>query len=321
MQTQNKTITQPCLTRQSLNGVWSALILPWTDDDELDDVRFAKECRSYGGTGVQGIYTGGTTGEFYAQDDRTFELVTRVACEEGHAVGLPVQIGCTALSTRTARARIRVAVEAGADAIQIAYPFWLELKPEEALTFFKEIAQDAEATPLVIYHTSRCKRKLSPEEIGTIAREVPSFIGMKDTGCDIATLEKMLTLAPDLAIFGGEDFYERIPHGGRGGYCSITGLNAPYIVEYYTLCAAGNLEQAQKHQQTINRLLDEALLPMNRNEGLWDSAIDRVMRVLGGGDVGLRCQSPYRSADSVHVQQVRGWCQLHAPWLLSNGVS
>src|SRR5687767_844041 len=65
------------LTRQNLHGVWPALIVPWTDDDRLDEKRFAKEVRSYSDTGVHGVYTGGTTGEYYAQDDATYERITK----------------------------------------------------------------------------------------------------------------------------------------------------------------------------------------------------------------------------------------------------
>src|SRR5437868_4595374 len=119
------------LTGKTLRGVWAALIVPWTDRDELDTKRYVKEVRSYGPTGVHGIYTGGTTGEWYAQDDDTFERIAKITCEEGHDVGLPVQIGCTAMSTRTVRKRIRAAKRAGADGIQIALPFWLELKDDE----------------------------------------------------------------------------------------------------------------------------------------------------------------------------------------------
>ena len=99
------------LTRQTLRGVWCALITPWTDKDELDAKRYKKEIRAYEGTGIHGIYTGGTTGEFYAQDDETYERVTEITCDEGHGIGLPVQIGATALSrtsiTRTTRASAR----------------------------------------------------------------------------------------------------------------------------------------------------------------------------------------------------------------------
>ncbi len=116
------------LTRATLRGVWCALIVPWTDRDELDARRLVKEVRGYGGTGVNGVYTGGTTGEFYAQDDATYEKITLTVCEEAHALGLPVQIGASALSTRTACRRIQVALRAKADAIQILLPFWLVAK-------------------------------------------------------------------------------------------------------------------------------------------------------------------------------------------------
>ena len=308
------------LTRKNLDGVWAALIVPWTEDDRLDEQRFASECRAYGDTGVAGIYTGGTTGEFYAQDDDTFKRLTHIACDQAHAIGLPVQIGCTALSTRTARLRIRVALDAGADAIQIAYPFWLELKPDEVLAFFRGIAQEAAGTPLVLYHTSRCKRKMTPDEVGRLAQEVPTFIGMKDTGCDLDTLRALLAVVPDLAIFGGEDFFERVPAGGRGGYCSISGLNPRFIVRYYALCRHGQLDEARPYATAVRRLLDEVLLPMVTEEGLWDSAVDRVMRVAGGHDVGLNCQGPYRRATPAHVDRVRNWCRANAPQMLAGEV-
>ncbi|MDB6169553.1 MAG: dihydrodipicolinate synthetase [Verrucomicrobia bacterium] len=304
------------LTRQNLHGVWSALIVPWTDRDELDPRRFEREVRSYGGTGVHGVYTGGTTGEYYAQDDATYERITRIACEQAHDVGLPIQIGATALSTRTANQRIRVALKAGADAIQIALPFWLELKDDEVKRFVKEIAAEAGATPIILYLTSRSKRKLTPALLGEIAAAVPTFIGTKDTGSDLKQVRAMLRAAPDIAIFGGEDFHERIPAGGRGGYCSITGFNARKVVELYELCAAGRMREAAPLAASIRRFLYEALVPMVKDEGLWDSAVDRIQRVAGGGDVGLRCQSPYRSGSQRHVKQVLAWCRKNTPELL-----
>ncbi len=304
------------LTRKTLRGVWSALILPWTERDKLDARRFAKEIGSYGGTGVSGVYTGGTTGEFYAQDDVTFARVTQIACEEAHAIGLPVQIGVSALSTRTVRQRILIAKKAKADALQVALPFWLEMKDDEVKRFVREIAAEAGATPIILYLTGRSKRKIGPALMGELAHEVPTFIGTKDTGLDVKALKAILRKAPDLAIFGGEDFYEKLPAGGRGGYCSITGFNAPKVVELYSLCAAGRLKEAKPLAASLHRFLHEALLPLVKNEGLWDSAIDRIQRVAGGGVVGLRCQSPYRSGTEAHVKRVIAWCRKNTPELL-----
>jgi len=304
------------LTRQTLRGVWSALILPWTDHDRLDARRFAREVRAYGGTGVNGVYTGGTTGEFYAQDDSTYARVAEIACDEAHSVGLPVQIGVTALSTRTVIERINVARKCGADAFQVALPFWLELKDDEVRRFVHEIAAAAGRTPIVLYITGRSKRKVSPALLGRLVREVPALIGTKDTTLDVAALKQVLRAAPDLAVFGGEDFYTRVPAGGKGGYCSVTGFNPGKVVELYNLCAAGRLSEAKPLADAIHRFLYEALVPMVQKPGLWDSAIDRIQRVAGGGVVGLRCQSPYRSGTEVEVKRVIAWCRKNTPELL-----
>lgn len=304
------------LTRQTLNGVWSALILPWTKTDKLDERRFRREIRSYAGTGVSGVYTGGTTGEFYAQDDATYERVSAIACEEAHAIGLPVQIGASALSTRTVIGRMKAVKGFKPDAFQIALPFWLELKDEEVRRFVHEIAAAAGSTPIVLYVTGRSKRRIDPKFMGKLAREVPTFIGTKDTGLDVPGLKSMLKAVSDLAIFGGEDFYTKLPAGGKGGYCSVTGFNAPKIVELYRLCAAGRLDEAKPLAEAVHRFLYEALVPMVKKPGLWDSAIDRIQRVAGGGDVGLRCQSPYLSGTEADVKRVIAWCRKHTPELL-----
>jgi dihydrodipicolinate synthase/N-acetylneuraminate lyase len=292
------------------------LIVPWTDDDELDPRRWAEEIRGYGGKGADGVYTGGTTGEFYAQDDDTFERITGIACDEAHGIGVPIQIGISALSTRTVRRRVRVALKAGADALQLALPFWLELKDDEVKRFICEVVAEAGPTPIVLYLTMRSKRKIVPELLAEIAGENPTFIGTKDTGLDVPALKAVLKVVPDLAVFGGEDFYDKIPAGGRGGYCSITGFNAVKVVELYRLCAAGQLDEARPLAQAMHRYLCEALIPMVKEEGLWDSAVDRIQRVAGGGVVGVRCQSPYRSGTTAHVQRVINWCRTHTPELL-----
>lgn len=305
------------LTRKTLQGPWAALIVPWTDRDELDARRFAMEVSSYGGTGVSGVYTGGTTGEFYAQDDATFEKITEIACAEAHRAGLPVQIGATALSTRTTVRRIRVARRAGADALQLALPFWLELKDDEVERYVAEVTAAAGKTPVILYLTGRSKRKINPEFLGQLADKYPAFIGTKDTGASPGEVQAMLKLAPDLAIFGGEDFYQRIPAGGRGGYCSVTGFNAAKVVELYNLCAAGRLNEAKPLADAMHRYTHEALVnPLVKEAGLWDSAIDRIQRVAGGGVVGLRCQSPYRSGNEQHVQNLISWVKKNTPELL-----
>lgn len=304
------------LNRDNLHGIWAALIVPWTDDDQLDEARFAAEIRAYGGTGIHGIYTGGTTGEFYAQDDDTFRRIAKITCAGAQEIGVPVQIGCSALSTRTVRQRVRWAIEAGADGLQIALPFWLEVSSGEAINFLKDVADEAGTTPIILYQTMRAKKKLVSSVLGQMVNEVPTVIGAKDTGCTIDELREMLREAPGLAIFGGEhDLMTKMQAGGQGAYSSIAGFNARRTVALYELCEAGSFDEAAPLQEEIRRYTFELLMPMVR-EGLWDSAVDRVQRVAGGVDVGLRCQGPYRSATPEYVTRLLAWCRANTPGLL-----
>jgi dihydrodipicolinate synthase/N-acetylneuraminate lyase len=306
----------PRLTGETLRGVWAALILPWTDDDRLDEARFIAEIEAYRDTGIHGVYTGGTTGEFYAQDDETFRRVAEIACRQGHAIGLPAQIGVTALSTRIVRQRVRYAIQQGADGLQIALPFWLELSDDETRDFMRAVADEAGDTPLILYQTMRAKKKLGPAMLARLVQCVPSVIGCKDTGCTLDELREYVAAAPSVAIFGGEhDLVDRIQVGGRGTYSSIVGLNARRVVAMYELALAGQLENAATIQSELRRYTFELLVPMVR-EGLWDSAVDRIQRVAGGVDVGLHCQGPYRSAVPEHVERLKAWCRVNAPSLL-----
>jgi dihydrodipicolinate synthase/N-acetylneuraminate lyase len=305
------------LTNENLRGVWPALITPWTADERIDEGLLVGEIQSLAQAGVHGTYTGGTTGEFYAQDDGIFAQLTKTTCREAEKAGLLIQIGCTALSTRTAQNRARFAIDCGASGIQFALPFWMPLDEQETLQFVSDLASAAGTMPLVLYQTMRAKRRIDPPLLGKICREIPTLIGMKDPSSDHETLKRIVADAPDLAVFGTDvDLLERMRLGGSGTYSSVAGLNAGLMLGIYNHCARGEFDQAEPLQDAVRRLMHEVLHPMSESEGLVDSALDRIQRELGGGKVGLRSQKPYRAATSAHVEQVRSWCKQHAPALL-----
>ena len=108
------------LTRKSLNGMWAGPPVPWTDDDRFAEDAYRRDVAKCCAAGVPGVYTGGSTGEFYAMDLDEFEAVTAATIEVCGESGTPVQIGCTSTYTGGAVRRARFAQRLGADAIPVA---------------------------------------------------------------------------------------------------------------------------------------------------------------------------------------------------------
>lgn len=304
------------LNRTNLHGVWAALILSWDAKGKVREKVLADEVRHYANAKLHGVYTGGTTGEFYAQDDAAYEVITRTVCEAGRDNKIPVQIGCTALSNQTTAGRIRVACAEGTDALQLALPFWLELQDDEVMSFFNACVKAAGDTPIVFYNTGRAKRRLTAPILGKLVHEFPTLIGMKDTGCDPKELQEILAATGAFSIFGGEDsLFTHMPVGGMGCYSSLCGANADLVRNLYELCAQGKWEQAKPLDQSIHALL-KAVGPFI-DEGLLDSALDRAFRIIGGGtEVELECAGPYRSFTQKQFESLKSHLQANAPeWL------
>ena len=135
-----------------IHGVWAPPPVAWDEQEKFDPVRYESDIAYLCSTGIHGIYSGGTTGEFYALDFEEFTATNTVMLRIAHTAGVPVQIGVTALSTREVLRRTRWAVEHGAEGVQVALPFWLPLNDNEVLAFFRDIG-DACGTAYIVHYT------------------------------------------------------------------------------------------------------------------------------------------------------------------------
>ncbi|MBN2290854.1 MAG: dihydrodipicolinate synthase family protein, partial [Pirellulales bacterium] len=152
------------LTRETFIGPWAGLPVAWTDDDRFDEATYRTDVVRCCRAGVPGVYTGGTTGEFYAMEFDEFQAVARATVEECHAHGKPAMIGCSSTYTLGAVRRAAYAAELGADAVQVALPFWMEIDDRDVVPFFKQVADASGGLPLSVYDTARAKKTPSIEQ-------------------------------------------------------------------------------------------------------------------------------------------------------------
>ena len=306
------------LTRETFTGPWAGLPVAWTEDHQLDLHAYRQDVANCCLAGVPGVYTGGTTGEFYAMDWEEFCQVAQCTVETCRQHNVPSMIGCTSTYTRGAARRAEFAAEIGADAIQVALPFWMELHDDEVVPFFTEVGQAAGELALSVYETTRAKLALTLEQHQAIKQAVPRYMMVKSNagtlGC---TAEGCQALSQFVNVFVGESLWAELgPHGAQGCCSSMVYWNPQVTLGFWDQVAAANWDEVQRiHQQVMP--LFEFLDSEYSGRGFTDTAYDRMGGLASGFlATSLNNRGPYRSPTAEDVALLRGWFEKHFPEMI-----
>ena len=306
------------LTQDTFRGPWAGLPVAWTDDDRFDEPTYRADVARCCRAGVPGVYTGGTTGEFYAMEFDEFQSVARSTIEECHAHRKPAIIGCSATYTLGAVRRARVAARLGADAIQVALPYWMKIGAPEIAPFFKTVADAADGLPLSIYETPRCKHALTLEEHRSIKDVVPSYIMVKaNAGTIGATPDGCAALSELVNVFVSETRWtELAPRGARGSCSAMVYWNPRLTLNLWSSVESDDWVAVKMLHARIAAL--HAFLHAEfGSKGFTDTAFDRLGGVACGFlETSLRSRGPYPSATRDDVRILREWCREHFPEIL-----
>lgn len=205
------------LNRETFTGPWAGVPVAWTDDDRFDETIYRTDVARCCEAGMPGVYTAGTTGEFYAMEFDEWKAVTLATVKECQAHDTPAMIGCTSTYTLGVERRAAYAAEVGADAIQVALPFWMEIGDEQIVPFFKSVAAASGGLPLSIYETMRTKKVLSIDQHRAIKEAVPSYLVVKaNSGTVGCTPEGCRALSEFVNVFVSEQYFGKLgPAGTR----------------------------------------------------------------------------------------------------------
>lgn len=306
------------LTSDTLKGMWAGMPVPWTVQDQIDEKALRENVQRMCRVGAHGVYTHGTTGEFYAQSQEEWKRVAQITVEECRPFGTPTQVGCTALWTAEVIRRAQFAVEIGADGIQVAFPFWLALSDAEATGFLKEVTREVPGMPVVLYNTARSKKPLTADLLQRLLDQDIPLIGCKGVRSK-EEITVFLRLAPQLRIFTSEDQLADWWNAGvRGCYSSLVYTCPKLILSYFRLCEEGH-PQALEIGKGLQRLYQEFVAPLAQ-EGFTDTAFDRTFAASTGFLTGslLPSRPPYRKATQREVNRLRQCCLKVFPQFLED---
>ncbi len=307
------------LTRETMTGPWAGLPVAWTDRDEFDEQTYRADIARCCLADVPGIYSGGTTGEFYAMEFDEFRAVARATVEESHVNGKPAMIGCSSTYTLGAMRRAAFAAEVGADAIQVALPFWMEIGEPQVVPFFVSVSEACGGIPLSVYETTRAKRALTIEQHREIHDALPNYIMVKSNAGTIgAEPDGCEQLSQLVNVFVGESLWPSLgPRGAKGCCSSMIYWNPRVILEIWREVERENWAAVEALGKPIDAL-HKFLHDQFGAKGFTDSAYDRLGGIASGFlKTSLRIRGPYPSATDEDVGVLRNWYQNHFPEMLT----
>lgn len=193
------------MARPLFRGTGTALLTPFTADDEidLDGLRRLIDRQIEGG--VECIVILGTTGENATVWPEERRRIVDTAIE--HTAGrVPVVIGSGNNSTSESIVFSKEATASGADGLLVVGPYYN--KPTQA-GFRAHVAAIADATdcPIIVYNVpGRTCFNIKADTMLQIAEEIPTVVGVKEASGDLAQISDILAGRPErLAVYSGDD--------------------------------------------------------------------------------------------------------------------
>jgi 4-hydroxy-tetrahydrodipicolinate synthase len=215
-------------------GSLVALVTPMDAQGRIDYHAYEKLIDWHISQGTDGLVILGTTGEAATvMKEERVELI-RVAVREAKN-RLPIIVGTGTNSTNQTVELTEEAMKLGADAALIVTPYYNKPTQEGLYQHFKTIAT-AVALPQILYNVpGRTACDLLPETVARLAA-IPNIIGIKEATGQLARLTAILSLAPNLDVFSGDDgtAFEWMLHGAKG-VISVAANVAPRA--FHELCA------------------------------------------------------------------------------------
>ena len=238
---------------KAVEGIITAMVTSFREDGALDLPGMRASVRHLIASGVGGLCPLGGTGEPLALTVEEHKRVIDVVVQEA-AGRVPVVIGTLLARQEDILECGQHAKVAGADAIMVIPPYFINTKPSHTRAHFATIAERVDL-PMVLFHgPGRSGVRLSADGILELLAAVPRFVAIKETSGDLAISAELLRSAPrSFRVLQGFDEYvlPTLALGGHGAVLSLGCLVPALLRDLQSAFAAGRLADAQRIQLSL----------------------------------------------------------------------
>ncbi len=241
---------------KKIEGVLTAIVTPFDNDGALNPQALATQVKRQVTAG-NGVFCGGTNGEFFVLNEREKLIVTET-CVSAVAGDAPVVAHIGEISTRETIRLGKQIEKLGVNAVSAITPWFVPLTQQELIDHYHAVA-DALSVPLFLYNIpARTGNKLEPETVKTLA-EHPNIIGIKDSAGSFESLSGFLQATkenPNFMVLNGPD---SLIHKGfvEGCAACISGLANVAPKEIHSIWArfhAGDIAGSATAQESVTGL-------------------------------------------------------------------
>lgn len=298
------------LESNEIYGNWATPLLPIEKDDSINYRKLAEEIDVLIATGVNGIFSNGTAGEFYNQTEDEFDRISSIIAEKCSEAGMPFQIGCSHMSPKISLERLKRTLPLKPGAIQVILPDWYPPSMPEIISYLQLMSNIAFPIGLILYNPPHAKRKLSPEDFHEIKVAGVNLVGCKVAGGDEDWYNRMKILNSGLSLFTpGHRLATGIGLGAHGSYSNMACLNPKAAQNWYESMIT-DLETAIELEKRIQFFMNRHIIPYITERKYSDQAVDKFLAAIGGWyDVGTRLRWPYQWISKEEVKGMRIICK------------
>ncbi|SHH60414.1 4-hydroxy-tetrahydrodipicolinate synthase [Clostridium intestinale] len=237
-------------------GIICAMITPLDENQDINP-KATRELIDYLiNKGVYGLFILGTNGECHVlTDDEKVEFAKIVIEHTNNRV--PVFVGTGGNSTREVINLSKRMEAIGASALSIITPYFVPPTQKELIEHYKAVAAEV-SLPIMMYNMpGKTGINIEPEAVKELAK-VKNIVGIKDSGGKLDNMKAYLevTKGEDFGVFSGSDslILDILKVGGHGAVAATANFLAGIDVAIYNNFIKGDIEAAQKAQDSIEEL-------------------------------------------------------------------
>ena len=246
----------------SWQGVFPALLTPFTENDELDLDMFEKNLHAQIDAGIDGIILGGTLGEASILTTAEKEKLVKFAVEK-LAGKMPVIINIAEGSTREALQQAAYAKAWGASGLMLLPPMRYKSDHRETVEYFTTIA-NATDLPIMIYNNPvDYKIEVTLEMFAELVN-CPNIQAVKESTRDVTNVTRLKNKFGDrIKILCGVDTLalEELCLGADGWVAGLVDAFPHETVAIYKLAKAGRIKEATEIYRWFMPLLELDIHP------------------------------------------------------------